>query len=122
LTEFRGHRVWWDEGNQIARAVGGGPADLESAEWILAETERIAVEHGPQVDWLLDLSGITKTTSASRKVLVKSSGHSSIRKYALVGASTFIKTVSNLIMAATGQTNARHFATEAEALAWLKGD
>lgn len=122
MDKFNRHRVWWDEENHIAWAIGDGPADLEAAEWILAQTERMAAEHGPQVNWLLDLSGITKTTSASRKVLAKSSGHPSIRKYALVGASVFIKTVSNFILAATGQTNARHFSAEAEALAWLRED
>jgi hypothetical protein len=120
MKDFKGHRLWWDEEYKIARGIGNGPADIETAEWILAETERIGIEHGPQVNWLLDLSGITKTTSASRKVLAKSSGHTSIRKYALVGASLFIKTVSNFILAATGQTNAHHFDTEAEAIVWLQ--
>ena len=102
--------------------MGGGPADVESARWILAQTKRIAENHGDEVDWLVDLSGITETSAESRKILVQSSGHPSIRKYAMGGVSTFIRVVSNFINAAAGQKSAQHFATEEEALRWLKGE
>jgi len=116
------HKVFWDEEHQIVRAIGDGIADEAAAKFMLAKTEQIAKEHGNGLKWLLDLNGITKTTSASRKILAKASGHPSIHKYAMIGASTVLPTVANFINAAGGQHNSRHFSTEQEALMWLKED
>jgi hypothetical protein len=119
MASYGEHRVWRDEQKEIVRAVGVGLIDEDAARWLLAETERMAQEHGDGLDWLLDLSRITKPTAKARKVLAEASGHPSIRKYAFVGASTFLRTVANFISAAAGQKNTRHFATEEQALKWL---
>jgi hypothetical protein len=80
----------------------------------------MAAKHGNGINWLIDLSRMSKTTSKARKILAEASGHPSIRKYAFVGASVFIRTVANFITAAAGQKNARHFSSEEEALKWIK--
>jgi hypothetical protein len=122
MSHYKEHLIWWDDENKIVRLIGVGLADEPSARWILAETERIGAEKGAGVDWLADLREITKTTSKARKILSISSGHPSIRKFALIGASTFLKTVANFVFAASGQKNARHFESESEALMWLLED
>jgi hypothetical protein len=114
------HRIYWDEELGVARAIGNGPADEFAARWMLQETEKISAEHGDGIDWLLDLSGITNTTARGRKILAQVSGHPSIRKYAMVGASTFMRTVANFINSAGGNSASRHFSTEEEALNWLR--
>jgi hypothetical protein len=82
----------------------------------------MAEEHGDGLDWLIDMSQMGKATSKARKILAKASGHPSINRYAFVGASIFVRTVGSFIMAAAGQKNARHFATEEEALRWIRGE
>jgi hypothetical protein len=113
-------RIWWDEEEEVVRARAFGVLDEEAAKGIWQETTRMAKEHGDNIDWLIDLSQMTKATSKARKILAKATGHPSINKYALSGASIFIRTVANFISAAAGQKNARHFATEEEAFRWLK--
>jgi hypothetical protein len=120
MARFKDHRVWWDENKEIVRAVGVGLIDQQSAQWFLDQTEMMALEHGKGLNWLLDLSQITKIPAKSRKLIAQASAHTSIRKYAMVGASTFIRTVANFISAAAGQTNNRHFATEQQAWDWIK--
>ena len=117
-----GHRIFWDDENQVVRVIGNGPADETAAAWFLAETERMAREHGDQLDWILDLRGIASTTSRGRKILTQASSHSSIHKYAMVGASSFLRTVANFINNAGGQTNPHHFATDDQAFAWIQED
>ena len=120
MTGNERFRIWWDEKEQIVRARAFGVLDEKAAEGIRQETTRMAQEHGDGLDWLIDLTQMTKATSKARKILAKASGHPSINKYAFAGASIFIRTVANFIAAAAGQKNARHFANEEQALAWLQ--
>jgi hypothetical protein len=96
--------------------------DEKAAQGILETTLKMAEEHGNHLDWLIDLSQMTKATSGARKILAEASGHQSINKYAFAGASVFVRTVANFIAAAANQRNARHFATEKDAMRWLKED
>jgi len=113
------HQAWWDEERQIVRVVGHGKIDEAGGKWILSCTERMAREHGDRIDWLLDLSDISAPNSKARKLIAEACQHPSIRRYAMVGASTFIRVVANFVVAAAGVSNTRHFGTEEEALAWL---
>ena len=122
MTKYKQHEVVWDKKNQIVRAIGNGVADESCANFMLEQTALLAAEHGPLIDWLVNLDGVSKTTSKGRRILAQSTGDPSIRKYALVGGSTIIRTISTFILAASGQKNARHFSTEAEAVEWLKQD
>lgn len=120
MEELIKHQVWWDEELDIVRGIGNGPADETAARWMLARTIEMAEEHGDGLDWILDLSGITTTTAPGRRILSEASSHPSIRKYAMVGASTFMRTVANFIVGASGNQRSRHFATEEEALKWIQ--
>ncbi len=114
--------IWWDKKEKIVRAKAIGILDESSATGILDETKTMAQQHGDNINWIIDLSQLTKATSKARKILVEASGHPSIHKYAFFGASIFIRTVANFIAAAAGQNNARHFATDEEALTWIHED
>jgi hypothetical protein len=120
MASYGEHRMWWDESKKLVRVIGAGLIDGDAARWYLAQTERMAQEHGGELDWLLDLSLVTKSTVRARKLVAQAAGHPSIRRYAMVGASTFVRTVTNFVLAASGRTNNRHFATEEEALRWLR--
>jgi hypothetical protein len=113
-------KIWWDNKEQIVRARAFGLLDEEAAEGIREETARMAEEYGDGLDWLIDLSQMTKVTAQARAILAEASGHPSIHKYTFAGASIFIRTVANFIAAAAGQKNARHFSSEEEALRWLR--
>ena len=116
----RGFKIWWDEEEEIVRARAVGVLDEQAAEWIRQQTIRMAEEHGDGLDWLIDLGQMTTATSKARRILAEASAHPSINKYAFAGASIFIRTMANFIAGAAGQKNARHFATEADALRWIK--
>ncbi len=80
----------------------------------------MADKHSDQINWICDLREIKGSTTKARKIIAEATAHPSIHKYALVGASVFIRTVSNFILAVSGQKNASHFKTEVEALQWIK--
>lgn len=111
--------VWWEEADQAVRVVGAGVVDETDAEWLLDRTIELGEMFDHQVDWLLDLSQISRPTAKARRKLAISVAHKSIHKYAMVGASVYLRTVANFIATAAGQKNARHFATEQEALDWF---
>jgi len=113
-------KIWWDEDLKIARAQAFGLLDEETARQIKEETDKIRRARQEKLDWLIDLSQMTKATSRARKILVEITADPSINKYAFVGASIFIRTVANFIVAAAGQKNAKHFSTEELALNWMR--
>lgn len=122
MVEKEKYLIWWDEKEKVVRAQALGILDEKAAQGIREETERMAVSHDNKLDWLIDLCQMTKATSKARKILVEASSHPSIRKYAFFGASVFIRTVVNFISSAARQMNTKHFATEEEALKWIKED
>ena len=119
MNEFNDHKIFWDEKYEVVRLVIEGDVDEKIAEWLLTETDKIATQYGNNLEWLLELRKVKSSSSRGRKVISEAVGHTSIRKYAMVGAPTFIKTVSNFIISASGKKNAKHFSTEEEALKWL---
>ncbi len=119
--EFQGAHIWWDSGLGIARAKSPWVLDGAIADFVLQSTAEMADHYGDKIDWLIDLSAMRKITSQARKTLAEASAHPGIRKYTFTGASDFIRTEVNFIQAAAGQKNARHFATENEALDWIQG-
>jgi len=108
-------KIWWDEKEKIVRGQAIGFIDDKIALWLLQETQKMADKHGKKIDWLVDLSQATQSTSSSRRIMAKAAQHPSVRKCSLFGASIFIRTIANFIMAAARQKNARHFDTEEQA-------
>lgn len=120
LATFRKGKVWWDAENQVIRSYTAGIVDEEVAQWFYKQTVEFGAMFDHKVDWILDMKDVTKPSSKARKILAKAVAHESIRKYAMVGSSVFLRTVTNFILTAAGQTNARNFATDEEALAWIR--
>jgi hypothetical protein len=114
-------KIWWDDENQIARAWAKGVITEEMATALLNQTIKIAEIHGDNINWLVEQFEIKTPNAKARQILTKAVGHRSIKKYALVGGSTFIRTMSNFILTIARQKNAKHFATKKEAMTWIKG-
>ena len=117
-----GHTVIWDDELEIVRAIGVGAIDEGTAIWFKECTQRLAAEHEGQLDWLLDMREVTKTTAKARRITAEAVGHPSIGKYAIFGASTFMSTISKYVIGAAGLKNYKFFSNEDEALAWLKDE
>jgi hypothetical protein len=81
---------------------------------------------GTETDYVLaDMSETTTElpTKEARKVFKESLAILNSRKVAVVGASPAARMMAKIVLALTGQSKISHFfKTEAEALAWLKGD
>ncbi len=114
--------IWWDDENKLARGKAVAEIDEAAALIVTQERERIAQQQDGEIDWMIDLTEVNGVSSKARKMFAQTTGHPSIRKFALVGASVFIRTVSNFISTASGQKKVRHFATEREALQWMEKD
>ena len=122
LRTFNDTEVWWDEENSVVRSHTSGLVDLEIAQWFYQQTVIFGNLFEHNVNWILDMSDIIKPTAKARKTLTKAVGHESVNKYALVGASVLVRTVSNFILTAANQFNAKCFATDDEAIAWVHGE
>jgi hypothetical protein len=120
MSKWGESKIWWDKKEKIVRALAVGSFDEKTARWVLQETQKMADKHGDRISWLIDLNRMIQATSAARKILAQASRHPSIRRYTFFGASIFIRTVANFVLAAAGQKNARHFNSESEALQWIK--
>lgn len=120
MNNIKNRKAWWDEKYSIARGWAKDSVKEEEAEYLEKKTIEMGEMHEPPIDWIVDLSEITSTTSKARKILAKLESHSSIGKYAMVGGSVFIRTVGKFISTASKHKNSRHFKTDAEALKWIQ--
>jgi hypothetical protein len=119
--EENGYKIWWDDDNGIARGIAYGVMTLESANGIEREQNVIIERYGDGKDWLIDLSGVTKAPSKGRKKISELSADPRTGRYAFYGASVFVRTVFNFMMAMAQKQDVRYFRTEEEGLHWLKG-
>jgi len=116
------YRIWWDGENHVARAWGRGAITVDDANAFLHASDEMAEKYGPRVNWLNDLREIETPKRAARKILAEALTNPNNAKYAFVGASAFLRAVANIIIAVSGNKNARHFSTEGKALEWLNED
>jgi sulfate adenylyltransferase subunit 1 (EFTu-like GTPase family) len=116
------YKIWWDDKKMIVKGQVFGVIDEKAAQGILNEVIFLSNNNENNIEWLVDLRQMTKVTSKARKILADATGHSSINKIAFSGASTFVRTIVNIISRASGQKNARHFHSEKAALLWLKDE
>ena len=114
------YKIWWDEKEEIIRAVIIGEFDEQLRREYKEENRKLFEQFGSKVNALVDVSQVTKTTSYGRQIGTEVVQHPNVGDLAFVGASTFVRTVANFITRAAGKKNIKHFATEEEALKWLK--
>ena len=120
MTNENGHKCWWDEELGIARGNVNGILTLESANGIHHDQDEIIEKYGEGADWLIDLSRMKKANSDARKKIAELSSDPRVGKFAFYGASIFIRTVVNFMMAAGHKDNVKHFRAEEEGLAWIR--
>jgi hypothetical protein len=115
----------WDEKNKIGRVYIAGEVDLEMTEELIKlghiTQEKYGGEKG-QVDWLVDVTKITKPSVILpiRKVMSEGIKLFGAGKIAVVGTSKFIETIMVFIMGVSGERKFSYFKSEEEALKWLK--
>ena len=114
--------ISWDEKLHLVRAQPSGTLNSDVAMKVLTKTNKIAEMYGDRVDWLIDLTDLNNVTFKARKIMVEVSRHASIRKYAFVGASSFMRVVSTFITTAAGLDTIKHFTKSEEAISWLLED
>ncbi len=122
MKKFENHTVWWDDEVGVVYIKSVGDLDEQAARFLVLEIEKIADEHGGQINLIGDLSQRKKITSKARKITVEIISHPIFNKIALVGASIFTRTVANFIISAAGNVKAQFFPTQEEALQWINDE
>jgi len=120
MTGENGYRIWWDEENDIARGCVLGVLTLESAKRIHREQDEYIEKYGEGRNWLINLTWMRKANADARKKVAEIASDPKVGKFAFFGASVFVRTVVNFMMAAAHKNNIKHFRTKEEALEWLK--
>lgn len=113
-------KVWWDEEKQIIRAKFWGDQDEDSAQGALEEIQRIVKGKPDENLLLIDLTEAGSASSAARQKFVEIAKVENIKKEATFGANTVARIVTSFVVRFSGVTNHKMFATEEEALKWLK--
>ena len=115
-------RVWWDEQKGIIRNKSQGDFEEEDARKQMTEILTIAKSRSGKVLILNDLTEAGKASSGARKVYVQMLKSEEFAKHAFVGMSTLTRVIVSFLARASGAKNAMFFATEEEAMRWLKAD
>ena len=113
-------KFWWDDVDGIARGIVQGELNEQEAERMYQDFLEIIENRSEKTDWLIDLSKLTRVAPKARKILVEATKKARVRKNAFVGASIYIKVLSEFVRFAAGRKDARYFTSEEEALKWLK--
>ena len=120
LLHEKGHKIYWDDENGIVRSIEVGVLDSESSSWFIRAIDQMADAFGEQLLWLGDVTQVTKSTLGARKMGLQIAAHASVRKFAIVGTSPYVKTVTNFIISMVGKNNLKIFSSQEEAIYWLK--
>jgi UDP-N-acetylmuramyl pentapeptide synthase len=118
-TKFK---VWWDEKEDIIRNQSRGDFEAEDAKAQMAEILGIAESKSGKVLVLNDMTEAGKASSGARRVYAQMLKSEKIAKHAFVGMRTLTRVIVSFLTKASGAKNAMFFATEEEALKWLKGE
>jgi hypothetical protein len=113
-------KVRWDEKEGIIRNQSQGDFEEADARRQMAEILKIAESRPGKVLVLNDLTGAGKASSGARKIYAQVLRSEKIAKHAFVGMRTLTRVIVSFLLRASGAENAMFFATEEEALKWLK--
>lgn len=114
-------KVWWDEENKIlmSKCWGDNYAD-EDAKALAEETIKIAETRPGKILLLNDLSEARAASVGARKIFAQLAKNEKFLKNAFWGMKTLTRIMVSFVMKAAGTPNVKFFATEEEALKWLK--
>jgi len=113
-----------DDGILRARFVG----DVDQEGWYdYANAYQAYLEAAPPgqpLHFLVDASRLGKMSAAARKLVLASFRNPDPRvgRTAMLSASPYARVLVGFILKATGRDDIRFFASEEEALAWLRGE
>lgn len=106
----------------LVRVVGD--QTYQTIRYIIKESRLLALQlelDGKPINTLVDLSQVGNVDLGARRAGFEALTMLHFDKTALYGASNAVRTLTNFILKASGQSKkARQFATPAEALQWLK--
>jgi hypothetical protein len=114
------YKIWWDEDNQIVRAKFVDGQDEVCAQSALEEMQKMVMDKPDTVLLLIDLSEAGSVCSSARKKFVEMAKLKKYKKQAIFGMNAVSRVIASFVIKFAGVTNVQQFATENEALAWLK--
>ena len=120
MTNEERFKVWWDEKEGIIRTRSQGDFEEADARRQMAEILEIAESRPGKVLVLNDLTEAGKASSGARKVYAQMLESDKFARHAFVGMRTLTRVIVSFLVRASGAENARFFASEEEALKWLK--
>jgi hypothetical protein len=113
-------QVWWDEKEGIIRNVSWGDREERDAKREAGEILEVAESRPGKVLILVDLSQSGRASSGARKVYSDLLRSEKFARVAYFGLKTVTRVIVSFIMNFAGVKNAKYFASEEEALRWLK--
>lgn len=122
LTSSYKSKVWWDEQEQAMRVICNGICGKEGAVLQIDSMNDIIAKQGGHIDRLIADMTTTKLFSIDAQILFSSFLRAkSVSNMAFFGTNKLIKAVINLIFELSDTKHCmQFFATEKEALTWLK--
>jgi UDP-N-acetylmuramyl pentapeptide synthase len=115
-------KVWWNEEEGVIWNQSWGDFDEDDARRQMAEILRVAEGVSGKALVLNDMTEAGKASSGARKAYAQLLKSEEFAKHAFVGMSTLTRVIVSFLVRASGTKNAMFFATEEEALKWLKAD
>ncbi len=120
------HKTWWDENEKVIRLQVFGNYDDQDAQNNVNGVAAIKQKFpGEKLKFLIDLAKATTPSSKARKIIVeKVYKDPDLGRISAVTPSLLVRTVNSFMIKASrlGSDKVRMFATEEEALKWLKED
>ena len=115
-------KIWIDEENQIIRQIVKGDVDEQDAKKITGETGKQieGLKNGGTVGILLYADTLGKPDAAARKILLANLKRKNLRGFAVVGKRAMQRAMVNLMALAARTKKLKMFATEREALDFLR--
>jgi hypothetical protein len=115
-------KVWWDEKEGIIRNRSQGDFEEADARGQMAKILEMAERMPGKVLVLNDMTEAGTASSGARKVYAQTLRSEKIARHAFLDMRTLTRVIVSFLVRASGAENARFFASEEEALKWLKGD
>ena len=115
-------KIWIDEENQIIRQIVKGDVDEQDARKITEETGKQieGLKNAGTVGILLYADTLGKPNAAARKILLANLKRKNLRGFAVVGKRAMQRAMVNLMALAARTKKLKMFATEREALDFLR--
>jgi hypothetical protein len=115
--------IWLDEELQIIRQRLTGNLDESDNGQLVAGTQACVdrMKDPKNVRILINAQGLGRPNTKMRKILIEEQKRTDLKKMAIWGGSLLMRTALKFFSLADANSKVRHFATEHDALEWLRG-